>query len=124
MKMKWTEVLQSFKKDETEHVECIVILTDDTLLRNAFLAWQSVITKYDPELECSYNTEKEQWKWLWDNTQVDYKHYAMVCGVKNYDIKEIVERLKCMYLIYPDGTCNNAGRALIRNIVKQKLPKK
>lgn len=122
MKQTWKDILESFKNDEQEYVEGVILLSEESLLRNAFLSWRSIITEYDSELLCDYNDEKHQWEWLWKNVNFDYKKFAILAGVKEYEVNDLIERLKAFHLIYPDGTCHTYGRAFLRESIRKKLP--
>lgn len=122
MKQHWKDILEAFKNTEQEYAECVILLDENALLRNAFLGWRSMATKYDPEAVCDLNDDKQQWEWLWENTNFDYKHFAVLSGVKEYEVVDLVERLKAFHLIYPDGTCHKYGRAYLREAIRKKLP--
>jgi len=122
MKQKFSDILNIFKQNEQDYVECVILLSEDDLLRNAFLAWRSIVTEYDSDLICDFNEEKYQWEWLWENTKFDYNKFAVLANVKKYEVIDLVDRLRAFHLIYPDGTCHTYGRAYLRETIKRKLP--
>jgi len=125
METTFGDLLKAFKNSskEQEALENVVAL-DDPALRGGLLAWQSMITDYNLEQTCPCLDSKRQWEWMWQNTKFDAKNFAMIAGIKEYETHDMIERLRALRLIYPDGTVNSVARFYLRQIAVSKLPKK
>jgi len=117
------EILSSIKANESDRAENMMPLTEDAQLRNGLLAWQSVTVERNMQDMCPENDERRQWQWLWAQVRFDAKRFALVAGVKEYEANVLLERLKALYLIYPDGTSNSIAKNYLKALVKAKLPK-
>lgn len=122
--MKFIELVDKFKSSEGDIAENLIMIMDDSSLRGGLLAWQSMIIDC-PDYECAENKDiKEEWDWLWLNIKIDYKKFACIANIKEYEAINLINRLKALRLIYPDGTINKYARAYMRKIVTDKLPVK
>ena len=117
--MTFADVLGTFKTLENEYIENMIQLAEDTILRNGFLAWQSMDVDYNANEECpvGVSEEKKQWSWMWSQVKIDYKKFSVVANVKEYDAPTLIERLRALRMIYPDGTCNSQARKFLREQV-------
>lgn len=121
--MNFNEILEAFKNSEDEVAENIILLIEDNLLKNGLLAWQTMIINYDLFVECEYEEAKMQWEWLWKNIKYDYKEFARIANVKEFEAINLIQRLKALRLIYPDASINRYARAYLRGVVVKNLPK-
>ena len=122
--MRFGELLKQFKASEGDTSETMLCLVDDAILRNALLAWQSMVVEYDPDASCGETDPKRQWLWMWQHAKFNMKQFSVVAGLKKeYEAGAIMERLKALHLIYPDGTANTMARNYLRGLAKAKLPK-
>lgn len=121
--MNFGKLLEAFKNNETDVAENVIIVINDDILRNALLAWGSMVIDYDSEEECNCDDSKRQWEWMWSKINIDYRKFSLVANVKQYEAAKLIERLKSLRLIYPDGTVNNVARVYLRKMVTDKLPK-
>jgi len=119
--MTFGEVLKSFKSNEQP--DLIVPLVEDSSLRNAIVAWRSVVVKYTASDDCTEVIEAAKWEWMWDRTEFDVKAFGIVAGCKPQDARDLFTRLKGLRLIYPDGTINIFATKYLQSIIMAKLPK-
>jgi len=116
------EVLKEFK--ESEAAENIVPLVESDELRNAVVAWKSVVVTYRRPTDCDPEmSEAEKWVWMWEQVDFDLKAFAAVAGCQPQNVGTIFTRLKGLRLIYPDGTINNFAAKYLQAIIMAKLPK-
>jgi hypothetical protein len=120
--MTFGEILKYFK--ESESPETIIPLIDSGELRNALIAWKSVLITYESNKDCNSNIEQEQWEWLWDNVKFDMQKFGIVSGCKPQNIRNVFDRLKGLRLIYPDGTINVLATSYLQSIIISKIPKR
>jgi hypothetical protein len=112
------EVLTEFKRAEAP--ENIFPLLQDVELCNALVAWKSVRISYLSSAECPHDEEKARWDWLWDNVDFDNVSYGIVAGCKAQNASMLVERLKGLRLIYPDGSISNFAKTYLSQLILQK----
>jgi hypothetical protein len=86
-------------------------------------AWKSVITDYDPNLEVPNGPQAVRWHWMWEQVNLDIRAFAIVAGCKQQDAKMLFERLKGLYLIYPNGAVNDYAAKYIQATILSKLGK-
>lgn len=116
------EVLSHFKSREAEDVENIAPLIDDSSLRNGLVAWKSVSIRFkNPGVQCEVKGDAEMWNWLWEQVDFDQGLFGVVAGIRTQDIGGIINRLKGLKLIYPDGTINGMARQYLQSQILQKL---
>jgi hypothetical protein len=113
------EVLAEFKKNEEP--ENIIPLVDDSVLRNALVAWKSVTIKNKPAEDCKFKDDTSRWNWLWSRVEYDPAKFGVVAGCKAQEAANLLERLIGLRLIYPDGTVNNYAKQYIQSIIMAKL---
>lgn len=119
--MKFGEVLANFKKMEA--AESIVPLVDDDTLRNALVAWKSVVIEYTDAGDCPEKIEAAQWNWMWTKVKFDMNAFGVVAGLRPQDVQNIFCRLAGLRLIYPDGTINVFAAKFLQAQIMAKLPK-
>jgi hypothetical protein len=114
--MTFSDLVATFKSMESEFLENIIVVAEDATLRNGLLAWNSMEVVCDPNGECPANTvdEKRQWAWLWSVINYDHKQFSILANVKEYEATSLLERLKSLRMIYPDGTANTMARKFLR----------
>lgn len=116
------EILDKFKRQEPENVENIAPLTEDTELRNGLVAWKSVgITYKHAGAVCTAQDDVGQWRWVWEQVEFDSAHFGIVAGIRTQDIGSVLERLKGLRLIYPDGSINGMARQFLQSQIMAKL---
>ena len=119
--MDFGSLLAHFK--EIEQPDNIVPLIDDVALRNGLCAWKSVILTYGGCGECLFETEAEQWDWMWKGVTFDFISFAIVAGCRQQDMNNIFHRLKGLRLIYPDNSMNSYAQKYLQALIMGKLPK-
>lgn len=115
-----SELIAVFRQSES--IENTIVLTDDKKLRDGLLAWRSIrVSITNPEEHCPFENEQEQWDWMWDKVQFDYRRFSCVAGAKDYEVKQIYTRLCALRLIYPDGTANQNAMKIIGGLAASRL---
>ena len=114
--MTFEDLVSTFKSMESEFLENIIVLAEDATLRNGLLAWNSMEVMCNPIIECPAEIvdEKRQWSWLWSVIQYDHKQFSVLANVKEYEATALLERLKSLRMVYPDGTANTTARKFLR----------
>jgi hypothetical protein len=112
------EVLSYFKKSESP--ENIFPLLNDVALCNALIAWKSVTVEFTSSEECPYDDDKQRWEWMWGNVKFDVATYGVVAGCKAQDAAMMINRLKGLHLIFPDGTISNYAKTYLSQLILQK----
>ena len=122
--MNYNTLLNTFKDLETEYAENVVMLIDDVILRNGVLAWQSMMVEYNDDVDCpeACKREKQQWEWMWSVISYDYKKFASIAGIKDHDAATLIDKLRLLRLIYPDGTSSETARKFIREQLAASRP--
>jgi hypothetical protein len=119
--MTLAEILKGFKENETP--ENIVPLVEDAELRNALVAWKSVVVSYREPASCEDDSEAAMWNWMWDQVEFDLSSFAVVAGCQPQHAGRLFTRLKGLRMIYPDGTINTFAAKYLQAIIMSKLPK-
>jgi hypothetical protein len=121
-------VLKEMKGQENNYIESILILMDDSALRNSVIAWQTIKCVRIPrsnknfQAKCPYTLTYDKWNWLWGQTQFDQKHFAKVSKVRENEVNDLYIRMTALRLIYPDNSISQAVKGLLRNTIKTKFP--
>lgn len=113
------EVLAAFKANE--EAENIVAIIEDEELQNGMIAWKSVRIRYRAASDCSVQSPVERWEWLWGQIEYDVNSFGVVAGAKAQDVGRLLNRLKGLRLIYPDGTINTLARQYLQTIIMSKI---
>lgn len=113
------EVLAAFKKDE--EAENIVAIIDDDELQNGMIAWKSVQIKFKAASDCTEKDANGRWNWLWEQIEYDANKFGVVAGAKAQDVGKLVERLRGLRLIYPDGTIHTLAKQYLQTIIMSKI---
>ncbi len=115
------EVLAEFKKMESDCVENVSPLLEESSLRNALVAWKSVAIQYKPASDCPHKEETQRWNWLWQQIEYDQSTFGTVSGAKPAEVVGLITRLIGLRLVYPDGTINTMARQYLQAIIMAKL---
>lgn len=113
------EILANFKAND--EVENIVAIITDTALQNGLIAWKSVSIRYKPASDCVEKNPAEQWNWMWDQVEFNSDKFGIVAGLKAQDVGRVLQRLKGLHLIYPDGTIDKMAKSYLQSIIMSKL---
>jgi len=113
------EILDAFKKDEA--AESIYPLLNEPSLCNALVAWRSVSIRYKKASECPALDEPGRWEWLWDQVEFDVGSFGVVAGCPGGEVANLLNRLKGLRLIYPDGTLNSYAKQYLSQLIMLKL---
>lgn len=115
------ELLGYFKS--REQPEDITPLLDDRELQNALVSWPKVRVgiKKEAAAGCNSVDEHYQWKWLWDNTNIDLAAFGVMSGTKAQNSFDCFSRMKNLRLIYPDGSIHKLAKDYLQSVILAKL---
>tara|TARA_R110000824_G_scaffold344688_1_gene531306 strand:+ start:376 stop:777 length:402 start_codon:yes stop_codon:yes gene_type:complete len=117
--MTFDATLSYFKEIEKDAPESIVPLVNDLSgeMANALAVWKSVPISVDIDGECYSENDQEKWEWLWSQARVNEEKFIEYSGIKYMNAKSILERIKYLRLVYPDGTINEMARGIMQGIL-------
>jgi hypothetical protein len=113
------ETLADFKKAEAP--EGIYPLLSEPPLCNALVAWRSVSIRYKKASECPVADDPGKWDWLWDQVEFDVGSFGVVAGCPSAEVANMLNRLKGLRLIYPDGSINEYAKQFLASQIIQKI---
>jgi hypothetical protein len=104
----FAEKLAYFKQNEKPEV--VLLVADNPELTKIIIAWTNISVEHISELTpLSNDSEREIWKWLWQNTQyslTELKEKADI-SVADYVLENKMKPLIGNRILYPDGTINS-----------------
>lgn len=112
--MEFEELLQTYK-DNPRREATAVLLQDSELFRFCVI-WMQVPTR-----RWSDAPRDETWPALWDCVHVDIGKIALLGDVTEVEAMKMVERMKGMRLVYPDGSVQELVKKLIVKKLKDAL---
>ena len=117
--MTFDATLSYFKEIEKDAPESIVPLVNDLSgeMVNALAVWKSVPIDVDIDGKCYSEKDQEKWEWLWSQATVNEEKFIEYSGIKYMNAKSILERIKYLRLVYPDGTINEMARGIMQGIL-------
>lgn len=120
LEVTFAKKLAYFKQNEKPEV--VLLIADNPELIKIIIAWTNIDVKRVDKLPPIPNdSEREIWKWLWQNTMfslAELKEKADI-SVADYVLENKVKPLIGNRIIYPDGTINSyVQRYLKERVVK------
>jgi len=121
--MKFEEIIEEMRKQEDELN--LVVLAQKTqqalILQKICGIWGKVRIKRIERGECRARNYKDQWQWLWRQVRFDVKEIADMIGYRGDKMRDYVDILINMSLIYPDGTISDVARKALESILRDAL---
>ena len=116
----FAEKLAYFKQNEKPEV--VLLVADNPELTKIIIAWTNInVERINELIPLSNDSEREIWKWLWQNTKfslAELKEKADI-SVADYVLEKKMKPLIGNRIIYPDGTINSyIQRYLKERVVK------
>lgn len=109
--MNFDELLEQYKANPKRE-SAMLLLTDERLLSYAVIFKQC-----PPERIIDFGAAREpleaSWSALWECVRIDYEAIAMLADDELVKARKMVERLKGMRLVYPDGTLQELATKII-----------
>ena len=122
MNDKCYDILEKYKLSESEYMDNLIFLLDekDKVICNAVVAWKNIkVTLVDE----TNTKEQDDWEYLWEHCRYDLKQFMDLTSLDRGDAIGIINKLKGLKLIYPDGSINTNANKLVRSITKKRLEK-
>lgn len=117
--MNFDELLEQYKANPKRE-SAMLLLTDERLLSYAVIFKQS-----PPERRLVDGIEAEPveatWRALWDCVNVDLDRIAMLADDELVKARKMLERLKGLRLVFPDGTLQELATKIIVKRIKGAL---
>lgn len=117
--MNFDELLEQYKANPRRE-SAMLLLTDGPLLNYAVIFKQC-----PPERRLVDGAPVEPvdatWTALWDCVSVNYETIAMLADDELVKARKMVERLKGLRLVYPDGTLQEQADTIIMKRIKDAL---
>jgi len=114
----YTEKLAWFKQNEKP--EGVLVIADNPELIRITVAWTNLEVKHTGELtRLLGQSENEIWRWLWENTRIDFTELKAKTGVQ-YSESVLEVRMRPLIgnrVLYPDGTINSFVQRYLRERV-------
>ena len=104
-------------------IQKFVFLLDpkEKLLCKGLIAWKNIQVKLD------FSNPKDiqnQLDFMWQFSRFDIKTFCGILQIEKTQAIGLINRLKNLYLIFPDGTVNNQAYAVLMKFTQMELQKK
>jgi hypothetical protein len=114
------EKLAYFKQNEKPEV--VLLIADNPEPTKIIIAWTNIsVERINELIPLSNDSEREIWKWLWQNTKyslTELKEKADI-SVADYVLENKMKPLIGNRILYPDGTINSyVQRYLKERVIK------
>lgn len=110
-KEKFENILLSFQKiSNKDTIEKFVFLLDpkERLLSKGLIAWKNIKTELDFSEIKDIENETD---FIWQFCRFDLRQFCVILQIEQLEAKNLINRLKGLHLIFPDGTVNQAHMA-------------
>lgn len=104
-------------------IQKFVFLLDpkEKLLCKGLIAWKNIQVKLD--FSQPKNIEK-QLDYIWQFSRFDLKAFCAILQIQQNDALKLINRLKNLNLIFPDGTVNTQAYAVLLKYTQIELQKR
>lgn len=123
-KEKFENILLRFQQiSSKDTVEKFIFLLDpkERLLGKGLVAWKNIKTDLDFSSPQDFSDES---KFIWQFCRFDLKSFCVILQIDAIEAKKLINRLKELYLIFPDGTVNQSAYKVMLTYVSKDLAKK
>lgn len=123
-KERFENILLSFQKiSNKDTIEKFVFLLDpkERLLSKGLIAWKNIKTELDFSEIKDIENETE---FIWQFCRFDLRQFCVILQIEQLEAKNLINRLKGLHLIFPDGTVNQAAYGVMLSYVSKDLAKK
>lgn len=113
--------LQSTSSKDT--VEKFIFLLDpkERLLGKGLIAWKNIQTELDFSNPINLPNESD---FIWQFVRFDLKTFCVLLELNQNEAKNLINRLKGLNLIFPDGTVNQGAYGVMLSSVGKDLAKR
>jgi len=123
-KEKFENILLRFQKISSQDtIEKFIFLLDpkERLLCKGLVAWKNIKTELDFSEPKEINDETD---FIWQFSRFDLKHFCVILQIDPMEAKNLINRLKGLHLIFPDGTVNSSAYNVMLTYVSKDLAKR
>ena len=122
MNERCAEIIADYKLHEADYMDNLIFILDEknNEIRNAIIAWKNVNVQLSDSVEIN---ESNDWEYVWEHCRYDLKEFMNLTSLDRGDAGAMINRLRGLKLIYPDGTINNNASKVVRSITKKRLEK-
>ena len=123
-KSRFENILLRFQKISSQDtVEKFVFLLDpkERLLCKGLVAWKNIKTELDFSEPKEIENETD---FIWQFSRFDLKNFCAILQIEPLEAKNLINRLKGLHLIFPDGTVNQAAYGVMLTYVSKDLAKR
>ena len=124
IKDKFQLLLQKFQDlSKSDTLQKFVFLLDpkQRLLCKGLIAWKNIKTTLD------FSTCKDisdQLQFIWQFARIDIKSYCTILQISQGEAISLINRLKKLNLIFPDGTVNTTAYGVLITFSKNQVEKR
>lgn len=118
--MDFAELLDQYKANPRRE-SVMLLLSDPRLIGYAVIMKQCPPERRKDELGLDMEPAEASWAALWDCVAVDYATVAMLADDELVKARKMVERLKGLRLVYPDGTLPDLATKIITKRIMDAL---
>lgn len=107
----------------TDTLQKFVFLLDpkERLLCKGLVAWKNIKVNLDFS---SYKDIQNDLEFIWQFTRFDIKSYCTILQISQGQAISLINRLKKLNLIFPDGTVNNQAYGVLITFSKNQVEKR
>ena len=116
-------ILKYQKTSSVENVQKFVFLLDpkQKLLCKGLIAWKSIKVVLDFSTVKNIDNELQ---FIWQFSRFDLKSFCTILQIEQTNAISLINRLKNLNLIFPDGTVNETAYTLLIKFTQTQLQKK
>lgn len=123
-KEKFEYLLLKYQNDsKTDTLQKFVFLLDpkQRLLCKGLVAWKNIKVQLDFSSPKDIN---DQLQFIWQFSRIDIKSYCTILQITQGQAVNLINRLKKLNLIFPDGTVNTTAYGVLITFSKNQLQKR
>lgn len=124
IKDKFQLLLQKFQDlSKSDTLQKFVFLLDpkQRLLCKGLIAWKNIKTNLDFSI-CK--DISDQLQFIWQFARIDIKSYCTILQISQGEAISLINRLKKLNLIFPDGTVNTTAYGVLITFSKNQVEKR
>ena len=124
IKDKFQLLLQKFQDlSKSDTLQKFVFLLDpkQRLLCKGLIAWKNIKTTLDFSI-CK--DISDQLQFIWQFARIDIKSYCTILQISQGEAISLINRLKKLNLIFPDGTVNTTAYGVLITFSKNQVEKR
>lgn len=122
MNLRCAEILAEYKSKENDNAENLIFLIDNKDMQKVAVAWKNskVVLVDDIKNQDAIN---DDWTFVWMHSRYNEDQFVALTGLEKEKAIQLMNQLKELKLIYPDGTISSIVRTLIGGVMRQQIYK-